>query len=387
MLLIDKPLVSDFVKDSVREGRFDALDLGKLFENGDPVSLSEEEVLNAFKTDPGRRLHSISENAIGWIEEKLHFTHLPEKISLFKNKYLFRELTKDLFPKLFYRSLPLAELKAADPANFPYPLIIKPNVGFFSMGVHKLFSQEDWPAVMQKINRQVKEMKNVYPEAVLNTANFIVEACIGGEEFAVDAYYDEEGEVVILGMMKHLFGGDEDVSDRVYLTSAGIMKENLHRFDTLLKEIGRRAGLKNFSIHLELRVDDHGIATPIEVNPLRFGAWCTSADLMHYAYGFNPYEYYIKGLKPNWDEIIAAADGHTYSIVIFENSTPYRGSEIKSFDFNRILKGFGNPIELRRIDFSLYPIFGILFARTAPEEHEEIKNILFAKMEDYITIK
>ncbi|MCP3675252.1 MAG: ATP-grasp domain-containing protein [Gammaproteobacteria bacterium] len=31
--------------------------------------------------------------------------------------------------------------------------------------------------------------------------------------------------------------------------------------------------------HDELRGDDKGTILPIEVNPMRFGGWCTSADI------------------------------------------------------------------------------------------------------------
>lgn len=385
MILLDKPLVSDFVIESIRQGRFTALDTGNMPEAAQIKTLTEDEVIRSFRKNGGQRLHSISENAIAWIENKLDFTSLPDKIRLFKDKFMFRELLKDLFPELYYARYTREQLEMLDGSTLPFPLIIKPNVGFFSMGVHKVLSAEDWPVTLQSIRDEVKEMKNIYPGAVLDTASFIIEGVIEGSEFAVDAYYDENGELVILGMMEHLFGGDKDVSDRVYLTSAEIISRHLHRFDPLLEEIGRRAGLQNFSLHIELRLDEKGKATPIEVNPLRFGAWCTSADLMHYAYGFNPYEFYIKGLKPDWDDIMRKSEGDIYSINIFENSTSYPGRDIEDFDFDRMLAAFGNPLELRRIDHRTYPIFGILFARTAPDDFHEIENVLYARMEDYIT--
>ena len=33
---------------------------------------------------------------------------------------------------------------------------------------------------------------------------------------------------------------------------------------------------------------------PIEINPLRFGGWCTTADLLGVAIGYNAYEYYLE---------------------------------------------------------------------------------------------
>lgn len=386
MILLDKPLISDFVKDSIRQGRFAALDTGNLLEKGELETLNADQVITAFEANPSQRLHTISENSIGWIEDNLAFTQLPEKIRIFKDKFMFRGLTKDLFPTLFYAKYDLGELDHIDINTLPFPLIIKPNVGFFSMGVHKLFSKADWQKTLDKIKQEADDMGEVYPGAVLNTASFIIEACIEGTEYAVDAYYDEGGNPVVMGIMKHLFGGAKDVSDRVYHTSSAIIKENIEAFNFLLEEIGRRAGLRNFSLHLELRVDQDGNIVPIEVNPLRFGAWCTSADLMHYAYGFNPYEYYIKGLKPDWNNIITNSTDDIYSIIILDNSTGISSEEIKSFDYEGLLKKLSNVLELRKIDFHQYPIFGILFTRTSPGDYAEIEKILHDDLRKYVRL-
>ena len=47
-------------------------------------------------------------------------------------------------------------------------------------------------------------------------------------------------------------------------------------------------------MHVDLRVDNEGVIKPIEINPLRFGGWCTTADLLGIATGFSPYEYYLE---------------------------------------------------------------------------------------------
>ena len=42
--------------------------------------------------------------------------------------------------------------------------------------------------------------------------------------------------------------------------------------------LAKLAGLKNFPLHTEVRVNEKGEIIPIEVNPMRFGGWCTTAD-------------------------------------------------------------------------------------------------------------
>ena len=387
MLLLDKPLISDFVKDTIRKKHIQALDTGDMLENGELNTLTEQDVISAFKADPGKRLHTTSENAISWIEDNLDFTNLPGKISIFKNKFKFRELTKDMYPELFYQKVSLNELDELNFDRIPFPFIIKPNVGFFSMGVHLVPDRNVWSNVKVKIKSEIEHIQAVYPKTVLDTASFIIEEEIVGTEYAIDAYFDDTGEAVVLGVMEHVFGGNEDVSDRVYLTSKNIVSDKIKSFDHFLKQIGERAGLKNFSLHVEVRIDKNNNIVPIEVNPLRFGAWCTSADLMHYAFGFNPYVYYLNNQKPDWDKIFSKCTDDIYSIIILDNSTGYPADQVQLFDFSTFLAHFRNPWELRKINYMQYPLFGILFARTRPDEYREIENILHSDLREFVNLK
>ncbi len=94
-----------------------------------------------------------------------------------------------------------------------------------------------------------------------------------------------------------------DVRDRIYTTSKLIIEENLADFTDFAGKIGKLAQLKNFPVHIEVR-RENGVLMPIEVNPMRFGGWCTTADISHLAYGFNPYLCYFLQEKPNWDEAL-----------------------------------------------------------------------------------
>ena len=69
--------------------------------------------------------------------------------------------------------------------------MVKPAVGFFSMGVHVVDSAEAWPGVVDEIEREVKAFAAIYPDQVLGLDRFVVEEVIEGEEFAVDAYFDQ----------------------------------------------------------------------------------------------------------------------------------------------------------------------------------------------------
>ena len=91
----------------------------------------------------------------------------------------------------------------------------------------------------------------------MNGNKFIVEQYVDGDEFAMDAYFNQKGEPVILGIFKHLFSSATDVSDRIYYTSKDIIEslKNVELIETrgiwigILDDVASM--LKNESMKLE----------------------------------------------------------------------------------------------------------------------------------------
>lgn len=389
MFFVDKPYISDFFKSTVKDNgipvvRTRAAESFNLL-SGTRLINEQEAVARAGDFD-NLRIYTTSENSIGWISKHLSFTDLPEKIDLFKNKLKFRGLTKSISPDFYFREVLLQDLKEIRTDEIPLPVIIKPSVGFFSMGVYKVTKHDEWKGVIATLIAETNKYKGLYPQEVLDTGSFIIEECITGDEFAVDAYYDSTGEPVILNILEHVFSSDSDVGDRVYSTSKHIIENNIDDFTRFARDIGKLSGVKNFPVHIELRRDKDKIL-PIEVNPMRFGGWCTTADISSMAYGFNPYLYYFFQKKPDWTEVLKNKNGNLYSIIVLDNSTGINSSEIESFDFQKLLSQFENPIELRKIDYKEYDVFGFLFTETGTENHIELRNILNSDLSEFITIK
>ena len=386
MIFIDKPYVSDFLKETSKKHNLPIVDTPAAREFGaGENTISEADAIEHLRENPDTRIYTTSENAIGWIAENLAFTSLPEKIEVFKNKAKFRELMRPMLPDFYFQEVPFNELDMLDINTIPLPFVIKPNVGFFSLGVHKVNSSTDWDAVKATIKAEVNERDETYPDEVLNTNSFIIEEIIEGEEFAFDAYFDENGSAIILSIYHHIFSSADDVGDRMYCTSAEIIRENLNDFSNWLGEIGNLVDMRNFPVHVEVRRTEKDIV-PIEVNPLRFGGWCTTADLAAAAYGFNPYVYYLENKHPNWDEILSTRAGKTYSMVILDNVTGHKNAEIASFNYDALLKRLEKPLELRKLDHKEYPIFGFLFMETSAENAKELDWMLKTDFREYIKI-
>jgi hypothetical protein len=386
MILLDKPYVSDFLKRTIAaEGlpvlRTEGLERFTLDEEA--VVYEQEAALRGFlEAGPGLLL-SNSENGLSWMLSHLGFSELPEKITLFKDKVAFRDLLRPLYPDFYYREILLEDLFTLDVGSLPMPFVVKPAVGFFSMGVHKVASGDEWEDVLHVIGGEMDRVKALYPLEVLDTTRFIIETCVEGEEFAIDAYYDGAGNVVLLNVLQHLFSSAEDVSDRVYITSREIVASYKEWFVDFLTEIGNVATLRNFPVHAEVRIDGQGRIWPIEVNPMRFAGWCTT-DVAHYAYGINPYTCYFRQAAPDWAEILAEGDKHLYSIVVLDMPADVEASSIRRFDYDLVRSRFEMPLELRRIDYQEYPVFGFLFTKTRKENVAELEGILRSDLKEFI---
>lgn len=389
MFILEEPYVSDLLATTVAELGLPVLDtpMAKRRLFGPPaVPLSADDVFAAAASRRGARLYSNSENAIGWIAEHLAQSDLPRMIGLFKDKVAFRELVADLYPDYRYFGLPLSGLRTFDPSSLRAPFIVKPAVGFFSMGVHVVESAEAWPAVVVEIGREVQALDSIYPDQVLGLDRFVVEEVIEGEEFAIDAYFDADGTPLLVDVYAHLFVSADDVSDRVYLTSAETVERLGPPAMELLAEVGRRARLADFPVHAELRIDGAGHVAPIEVNPMRFGAWCAT-DLAHFAYGVNPYRCYLLGERPDWARIAAETAGRTTALIVSDLPSSLDLATIDSVDYERFAARFSRVLELRPTDFKRYPVFAFTFVDVPSHDLSELHAVLGADLREYLRMR
>ena len=388
MIFLDQPYVSDFLRKTIREYDLPVVltEAARAFGVDDlPSAITEQQAVERARSARDPNLYMVSESSIGWIAEHLADTPLPARIEQFKNKAAFRKATASLFPDFRYREITLAELDDFDPSDFPLPFVIKPTVGFFSLGVQRVGTAEDWPAALAAIKADVARAAALFPREVLDTSHFLLEQCIEGREFAMDAYYDAQGEPVILSVLEHIFASESDTSDRVYVTSREIVLANLERFTRLLEDLGRVFDVHNLPVHVEVRIDADGTIWPIEVNPMRFGGWCTTADLTHLAFGVNPYACYFEQGRPDWDEALRGKGGQLFAIVALGNSTGIDGQDIQSFDHDALVARFEHPLELRKTDFRRYPIFGFVFTQTRAENFAELDWALRSDLREFVT--
>ena len=388
MFLIDKPYISDFLINTIKENHYQVVATKVAHELVVDPSLnwiSEEEAIATIKNNPSQRIYSNSENVLSWIDKHFGESELSKQINILKDKAEFREQIKTIFPDFKFKKIKLENIQSITTDELSFPFVIKPSIGFLSIGVYIINDENDWNKAKEEITPY--NLKSIFPKNVLDTSHFIIEDFIQGEEYAIDYYYNDQGEVVILNILQHVFSSGTDTSDRVYSTSKAILEQHKVQFEQFLRTIGNKLNLKNFPAHAEVRIDEKGKIIPIEINPLRFGGWCTTGDLSGITVGLNSYKYYFENKCPNWDTLYKGKEKNIFSIIVLDNNSGIKPTDIERFDYKALADDFENPILIRALDINTYPLFGFVFAKTDKKNKKELYDILSSDLKKYIIVR
>jgi hypothetical protein len=388
MYLIDKPYISDFLIHTIKENHYQIVATKVAKELVADASLnwiSEDEAIATIKSNPSQRIYSNSENVLSWIDKHFGESELSRQINILKDKVKFREQIKAIFPEFKFQKIKFENIQNIASKELSFPFVIKPSIGFLSIGVYIINDETDWINAKEKITPHY--LKSIFPKNVLDTSHFIIEDLIQGEEYAIDYYHNDKGEVVILNILHHVFSSGTDTSDRLYSTSKAIIKRYKSELEQILSTIGNKLNLKNFPAHAEVRIDQNGKIIPIEINPFRFGGWCTTADFSGISVGLNSYKYYFENTCPNWDTIYEGKEDKIFSIIVLNNNSGIKPADIARFDYKALADDFENPILIRALDINTYPLFGFVFAKTDKKNKKELYDILRSDLRKYIIVR
>jgi len=387
LVVASGPYISPHFVDTVTRNGWPVLDTGGAAEFGleTTARLAGAEGLRraAAHVRDGRIL-TTGEHALGFVSEHFPDTSTARAAGLFKNKAGFRRAMEPLFPGLWFEECGAEALRTLSPDAERYPFVIKPSVGFFSIGVHIVRSPADWAGVRETLLAEVAAASEDFPDHVLNRTRFLLERYVAGEEFAVDACFDDSGKPIIFNVLQHRYGSEDDVSDRLYVSSQSIVENVLPDAAKLLAAVNPDREIRNFPLHAEFRRTASGDLVPIEVNPLRFGGWCTTGDFAHFAWGFNSYELYMNGARPDWQRAFAGRSDREFALVVLDNDTGVPPGEIHGFDYDALLARFTRPLHLNRMDYNRFPLFGFLFVETPGKDRSETDWILRAGLREFL---
>lgn len=325
------------------------------------------------------RLYTCSENSLAWVTDHCA-PPLARAIEKLKNKALTRELLRPLDQDYYYRRLDFAQMQALPFDELRTPCILKPAVGFFSLGVYRINNADDWQAAKAAIAEESSRWSEQYPQSVVDGDDWLLEEYIEGDEFAVDVYFDQNGRAVICNILHHEFASADDVSDRLYYTSASIIRDRLEEFENWFNRVNAILGLRNFPTHVELRRSDAGRILPIEFNPLRFAGWC-STDVSLFAWGFHSYGCFLEGTRPCWEEALKGKEGNLYTLMALNK--PANCPPVRDFDYEALCRRFAKVLRMRKNDYSRYGLFGFLYTETPENQREELDYIASSDLMEF----
>ena len=382
MIILEKPYVSAPLVEYLEKKRIPVLhnDMASwLIQQGHRLNLlNDRQFVDEYQKCG--KLYAVSENALVWLYAQLPESELVKKVKILKDKAAFRRICQQIYPDFYYKEVEMKALRSLNPDELPLPLVLKPSVGFLSVGVYIVRSKEEWLKALNDIDLNFAKQCAVFPETVVRSENFVLEQFIEGEEYAVDAYYDAEGKPNIINIFHHIFKDETDVSDRLYCMSKQIFETNYPAFNQFCIDLNGVLGLRNFPMHVEFRVDKHtGKAIPIEVNPLRFAGMCLN-DLTRHTCGLLPVQAFFEGTRPDYATMWNDIEEDVFSFVVLDK--PYETT--RSLDFEAIQKHFHGVLETRDIKNPAMSIWGFLFTKTTPEHKEELNEILFSDLQDFM---
>jgi len=385
MIILEKPYVSEFLQQTVVRLQVPVLatPFSESLEHAGKMNLVEDKsFFAALKTAQNPRLYSNSENSTELLNLHCPKLAVTGNVNFFKDKSKLRELFSKLNPDVWYRRFSLADLDDLDISAIRKPFVIKPVRGFASIGIHAVYHDSEWPGVLAGIKKEIHLMQNVFPDVVVSLNDFLIERYIEGTEIAIDAYFNASGEPVILNILTHLFGSKSDMSDRLYLTSAAIVRKYHDPIMRYLEEIALLRDLRNFPFHLEMRQEQGGSFVPIEINPMRFMGFCV-ADVEYYFYGINPYEHYFKQEKPDWDKILELRGDKLYGMFGIDIPKHLDKSRIR-FDYEKFIAHFSHVLFFVKMDYTKFPMAIYLFAEVSRSRFDEFEKILYSDLSEFI---
>ena len=382
MIILEKPYVSAPLVEYLEKSQIAVLrnEMSELLvKQGHKLSLvNDKEFVEQY--NQSGKLYAVSENALVWLYPHLAGTELIEKVKIVKDKAEFRKICAKIFPDFYYKEVEMNELRSLNPDKLPLPLVIKPAVGFLSVGVYIVRTKEEWNAALDDIDKNFAKQCAVFPETVVKSGKFVLEDFIQGEEYAVDAYYDKNGKPNIINIFHHIFKSETDVSDRLYCMSKEIFETNYGPFNQFLIDLNGVLNLRNFPMHVEFRVDKNsGRAIPIEINPLRFAGMCLN-DLTRHTCGLLPVQAYFEGTHPDYATMWNGIEDDVFSFVVLDK--PYETT--KAIDFEKIKKHFHGVVETRDIMNPAMSVWGFLFVKTDKAHRAELNEILNSDLTEFI---
>ena len=382
MLILEKPYVSEKLIQIAVENHYPVLRNAiseQLHSQGYSLDLYEDEQF-ALAYQQRKRLYCMSENGLGWINKYIDDKELKDKIALLKDKTAFRRICQKMYPNFYFKEVQLQDLYQLNAKEILFPIVLKPSIGFLSVGVYIVHDEREWQNALLDIKEKFAVASSQFPDFVVGTANYLIEEYIQGAEYAVDAYFDNEGQPIILNIYHHRFASESDTSDRLYCSSKALYDQYEQPFTDFLINVNRVVGLRNFPMHIEFRLSGE-VPIPIEINPLRFAGFCLN-ELQTHISGIHPVVAFFENMRISKNDMWKGRETDTFSFMVLER--PKQVAKNAVFDKDKFIHSFSGVLELREVTTADVGVVATAFVCTDKQHQSELDTLLRFDMMDFM---
>jgi hypothetical protein len=295
-------------------------------------------------------------------------------IGILKNKFLFREILSEIFENYHYRLIKNTDIRDL---VITEKSVIKPMKGCFGTGVRIIDQHTNFRELAEEIDAEIEKNGKVLSDLVLSKDDFIIEQFIYGEEYAVDMFYDSNGNPCIVNIYHHPMSQNPAYLHMIYYTSQEVFDKVYEKARAFFIELNKILNVTNFVMHSEFKLDD-GHLFPIEINAMRYGGMGLGNMIFH-AVGIDPYYYFLADREPDWKLIWQKNADRNYVFFIAYNGERKSVLEFRP-DRDKLRAQFTNVLMERQFDYQKQLAFGIY---CLSETKANIANLLTIEFDDY----
>lgn len=293
-------------------------------------------------------------------------------IEILKDKLQFREILKTIFPDFYFHALKAYEIPQL---NITEKCILKPAKGCFGTAVKIIDSRSDLNEVYQQIQAELNHNGAVFSDTVLSRNDFLLEKYISGEEYAVDMFYDKNGDPQIVNIYHHPIPPNPAYLHMIYYTGKEVFNTIYKQAKDFFGRLNNELNTSNLPIHAEFRLCE-GILTPVELNPMRFGGMGLGS-LIYHALGINPYECYLLDQEPDWEKVWSEVpDQDVFAYFIAYNGRTVN-RETHAPDWEKLKSKFTRVLLQQPFDYRTQLAFGIACLQEPKDRIAELLKIEF----------
>jgi hypothetical protein len=314
-----------------------------------------------------------SETSIEIISSRMD-SNRANAIKILKDKFAFREILSKIHTNYQYQFI---EINDIENLKIKEKSVIKPVKGCFGTAVRIIEPNTDFDKLRVELSAELQKNGAVFSETVLSKDNFIVEQYIDGEEYAVDMFYNANGEPCIINIYHHPMPNNKAYLHMIYYSSKDVFDRIYDKAKAFFIELNKILGVTNFAMHSEFKLNNEGLM-PIEINAMRFGGMGLG-NLAFYSFDINPYTYFLNNNEPDWQSIWNKNANSIFTFFIAYNSEKKSVNEHKP-NIEKLKQQFTEVLLEQKFEYQKQLAFAIYYLK---ETESNIVKLLKTEFDDY----